>query len=1673
MDTSPQSSEMISDSGSGSGSGCIDIGKLGSPLTPAHVTPVSTLETADQSPSAFQHARSERKLVADSQSLVPNQKPDIASHLRWRNQHHLEVNATKLDDSSTTRDSDGVWDFEFHTPPPVSFPDDLELDLHMDFHNSHATVVDGHGDHHDDEDYNTDKDAERRILEELGLTLDTSSVVEQSIHRAQEAKQRQDSIYPSTATHIRHDRSMHNAELMLASPQSASTPTKTSPVPTAVPHIMLQDGFGANDDNEPEDTVHVVHKVIEHSSSASTPVCPSSASSSPTPLDLPVGYDADSGAAIAAPSNAQVRQMARELGMSLPQDKHLLWIAREALTTTVPKQWRVCQTDGVVYYLNIETGRCQFNDPAPDHFKQLYKTERNAHRAKKLRLSSTSPSHRQHRHRRRHSIDFSRHGLLDDDVSKVLSCLTESTSKLDVSDNYFSDSSIVALCDAMCSSTSRVNVQSFNMSCIPDLSTRAYRAAANLLLKSTSLRALDLSWNHMNDTDIQVLCAGLRHNHVLRCLDVRSNRISVHGMTMLRDAIATSRIEEVQAGGNNLSSAALSQLDFASVLACNANRNHHLGATAHQHSVDVPLQEEEEEEQEQEQETAEPPIIEEKESHSMSWSTALQLASVGHQHMTSIAEGNSDGDEADDDDDSAHTDTDNSSDKPSCETALGELELELDEEQEESIAASVIAQPKPMFARGSAGRMVVADLLNMASSSAVAADGDDADADAVADADDADVDEQAADDLHNDDVSTSHSIRACLAPHMSIDVSDSLLALTPRAHDLVRSETPLIISPTESPRRPSIVQSSLVTASAPVSSMLTVPQSNADKADDSDASCASAASARLLGMALSGNLSSSDSGFNNKSINMVLSLSDGLCAAPSHGTDSSDGGHHHTLVLSLDRPSSHEWSVSQSDSEYEDDMNDESHVFLDDLIVSGGTQAPRTTPSTRMIMSDRYGDDAPVMRENAWDGFELAPSISIDTTADVPMAQRRRASVPCTGTDSTLLETGQADLHARELYAKRQQHNFARWQKVHELHQQRIREKVRRASMTEASFGVTDRVAAAAESMSPSVVASSQPQQEVLVALQHPRHRSTHSVSNAEFDAPPPVQSPSRRRPRFGTFPRSMSHTLMQTDMKREASLSLPSKPDNMGLAAPSSAGVWPAKRSTISGPVEEYLASQRKLNNVDPQFLNNKNSIRPRASLPPTSPGLPTGMSRMSLSSLSSSSSAASRMSLGSDITVMSLGSSSMSEDKPITMGLSSNALSALRKPGADVGMPANATGASSILGGISHVATGRKVGTASTLRRTRSERAVTSSSGHTAGQSDDSKHNVRRGHGRSVSAMVGAAQKQIFWQRGDLLGYGSHGKVFMGMNVRTGQLIAVKQVHLSTDHAERSEQLRVWESEISVMRSLRHDNIVQLLGVERAEDHMYILLEYVPGNSLGTVLQQFGPLDEHVVKSYTRQTLDAIMYCHERGIIHRDIKAKNILVDTQGHVKLADFGSSKVVEDPTKLIAPSMTFNYTPLWTAPEVLSASGSYNSKVDVWSLGCVVLEMLTARAPWAEHNFANPFRALLHISSDGAQPSIPSNLSPAGTKFLHRCFERDVELRPSAAELANDPWLQDAVAAVSPCVPTSSVTHQSQSQPQSQSQSFGGSRPGLPPTRARVPVLNRLRERSIASTVPAQ
>jgi hypothetical protein len=274
---------------------------------------------------------------------------------------------------------------------------------------------------------------------------------------------------------------------------------------------------------------------------------------------------------------------------------------------------------------------------------------------------------------------------------------------------------------------------------------------------------------------------------------------------------------------------------------------------------------------------------------------------------------------------------------------------------------------------------------------------------------------------------------------------------------------------------------------------------------------------------------------------------------------------------------------------------------------------------------------------------------------------------------------------------------------------------------------------------------------------------------------------------------------------------------------------------------------------------------------------------------------------------------------------------------------------------------------------------------------------------------------QPTFKWMKGQLIGKGTFGRVYLGMNITTGELIAVKQVEVNakaagSDKDKIKELVKSLDQEIDTMQHLDHPNIVQYLGCERKEYSISIFLEYISGGSVGSCIRKHGKFEESVVSSLTRQTLLGLSYLHREGILHRDLKADNILLDLDGTCKISDFGISKKTDniygnDVTNSMQGSV------FWMAPEVIRSQGQgYSAKVDIWSLGCVVLEMFAGKRPWSKEEAIG---AIYKLGSLNQAPPIPEDVSRVigveGLSFMYDCFTIDPTERPTAETLLRAPF----------------------------------------------------------------
>lgn len=274
------------------------------------------------------------------------------------------------------------------------------------------------------------------------------------------------------------------------------------------------------------------------------------------------------------------------------------------------------------------------------------------------------------------------------------------------------------------------------------------------------------------------------------------------------------------------------------------------------------------------------------------------------------------------------------------------------------------------------------------------------------------------------------------------------------------------------------------------------------------------------------------------------------------------------------------------------------------------------------------------------------------------------------------------------------------------------------------------------------------------------------------------------------------------------------------------------------------------------------------------------------------------------------------------------------------------------------------------------------------------------------TLSADAAVRGAQFKWVRGEVVGRGTMGSVFRALDQETGSIFAAKEVLINQSDDKDNKLRHDLENEINILRHLEHPNIVRYLGHDCIEDSLYVYMEYMPGGSIQAVLCQFGPFEESLIAVYIRALLGGLAYLHTREppVVHRDIKGANVLVGSNCEVKLSDFGCSKrEIETMTNQMRGSIP------WMAPEVIKSTG-YGRAADMWSFGCVMIEMATARSPWGR--FDNPIAALRKIGMGDGLPPVPDSLSPVAKDFISMCVVRDQHERLTATELLEHEFIAD-------------------------------------------------------------
>lgn len=220
----------------------------------------------------------------------------------------------------------------------------------------------------------------------------------------------------------------------------------------------------------------------------------------------------------------------------------------------------------------------------------------------------------------------------------------------------------------------------------------------------------------------------------------------------------------------------------------------------------------------------------------------------------------------------------------------------------------------------------------------------------------------------------------------------------------------------------------------------------------------------------------------------------------------------------------------------------------------------------------------------------------------------------------------------------------------------------------------------------------------------------------------------------------------------------------------------------------------------------------------------------------------------------------------------------------------------------------------------------------------------------------------------------------------------------------AKQSEQLK---NEIDILKSLSHEKILTYYGSAETDRHLRLFMEYMPGGSLAAHIKERKVLNEDDSRKFTLQILQAVSYIHSQGIIHRDVKGSNVLLDQFGNIKVADFGLSRRIQiTGSKGESNVLSYCGTPYWMAPEVIRGEG-YERRADIWSLGCTSVEMLTGSPPLGH---LNPQAASFKIGSGPIVLTLPQSVSQDAKDFIKVALTWDPEDRPWSHELLRHRFL---------------------------------------------------------------
>ncbi|KAH6758684.1 CBL-interacting protein kinase 25 [Perilla frutescens var. frutescens] len=254
--------------------------------------------------------------------------------------------------------------------------------------------------------------------------------------------------------------------------------------------------------------------------------------------------------------------------------------------------------------------------------------------------------------------------------------------------------------------------------------------------------------------------------------------------------------------------------------------------------------------------------------------------------------------------------------------------------------------------------------------------------------------------------------------------------------------------------------------------------------------------------------------------------------------------------------------------------------------------------------------------------------------------------------------------------------------------------------------------------------------------------------------------------------------------------------------------------------------------------------------------------------------------------------------------------------------------------------------------------------------------------------------------YEMGRFLGKGTFAKVYHGRDLKTSESVAIKV--LSKDQVKKEGLMEQIQREISVMRLVRHPNVVEIKEVMATKQKIFFIMEYVKGGELFAKVAK-GKLKEDAARKYFQQLVSAVDFCHSRGVSHRDLKPENLLLDEEGNLKVSDFGLSAL---PEHLSHDGLLHTQcgTPAYVAPEVLRRKGYDGARADLWSCGVILYVLLAGFLPFQDENVMKMYTKIFK-----AEFSIPPWISQEAKRLISRLLVADPVKRITIPAIMRAPW----------------------------------------------------------------